>query len=367
MKRGQRVANRFLASTRITRFILLFLTGGYMNYRRIYDLIIESARNQKRSKKTHILENHHIIPRCLKGTDDETNLVLLTPKEHYVCHRLLAKLYPHNNGLYNAWFLMSMRDGIPFVITAKEYQFIRYNAQQLFKEVNKGKALVKDNDGNLFKVDVDDPDLVSGKLVGHTKGKSVVKDNTGKYFQVDSDDPRIQTGELVGGNIRKMSARNKYGEYEQINVNDYRLKSGELVAQNKGRVLAKDSCGKYRQVSVDDSRLKTGELRTALKGNIVAKDLNGNTFIVDKHDPRVLSGELVHHTTGTASVKDINGNRFRVPVDDVRIKSGELVGLKAKPVIVNGIKYPSLRFAANQLGISTRTLGRSYSVQYITS
>jgi hypothetical protein len=74
-----------------------------MNYQRIYDNIIQRG-------KTRILEGykekHHIVPRCLGGTDDEFNLVSLTPEEHYLCHLLLIKIHPNNIRLVRAAMFM---------------------------------------------------------------------------------------------------------------------------------------------------------------------------------------------------------------------------------------------------------------------
>ena len=62
-----------------------------MNYSKIYNQLIERA-------KTRILEGysekHHIIPKCLGGSNNSENLVKLTPEEHYVAHQLLVKIYP---------------------------------------------------------------------------------------------------------------------------------------------------------------------------------------------------------------------------------------------------------------------------------
>jgi len=38
------------------------------------------------------LEEHHIIPKCLGGTNESHNLVKLTPKAHFICHWLLTKM-----------------------------------------------------------------------------------------------------------------------------------------------------------------------------------------------------------------------------------------------------------------------------------
>lgn len=62
-----------------------------MNYSRIHDAIIINAKSQNRSKKTGIYEEHHIIMRSIGGDDSSENLVLLTPREHFLIHFLLWK------------------------------------------------------------------------------------------------------------------------------------------------------------------------------------------------------------------------------------------------------------------------------------
>lgn len=51
-------------------------------------------------------DSHHILPRCLGGTDCVTNLVKITPEEHYVAHQLLVKMYPGNGKLI--WAALAM-------------------------------------------------------------------------------------------------------------------------------------------------------------------------------------------------------------------------------------------------------------------
>lgn len=64
-----------------------------MNYDKIYKQIIE-FRKENPLDKDQYGENHHIIPRCLGGSDDKENLVRLTAREHFICHMLLAEIYP---------------------------------------------------------------------------------------------------------------------------------------------------------------------------------------------------------------------------------------------------------------------------------
>ena len=51
-------------------------------------------------------ETHHIVPKCMNGRDERSNLVALTPEEHYVAHQLLIKIYPTNHKLIYAATMM---------------------------------------------------------------------------------------------------------------------------------------------------------------------------------------------------------------------------------------------------------------------
>ncbi len=64
-----------------------------MNYHKHYILLIDRARNRILSEYT---EKHHVVPKCMGGSNDKANLVRLTPEEHYVAHQLLVKMYPNN-------------------------------------------------------------------------------------------------------------------------------------------------------------------------------------------------------------------------------------------------------------------------------
>ena len=77
-----------------------------MNYQKIYNNLIN--RSKDRSTKGYV-EKHHIIPRCLGGTDSKENIVNLYPEEHYLAHLLLCKLNKNNSKLLYA--AMNMTSG----------------------------------------------------------------------------------------------------------------------------------------------------------------------------------------------------------------------------------------------------------------
>lgn len=109
----ERVPNHCLAEHPI--FLPL---GATMNYQRHYDLLINRAR-------TRVLdgykEKHHIIPRCVGGDDESSNLVDLTAEEHYVAHQLLVKMYPNNGKLiYALWGMTGNKRGCRWYGWAKK-------------------------------------------------------------------------------------------------------------------------------------------------------------------------------------------------------------------------------------------------------
>lgn len=69
-----------------------------MNYKLHYERLVERARVRVLPKEVYT-ERHHVIPRCLGGTDEKDNLVRLTAEEHFVAHQLLVKMFPDNNNL----------------------------------------------------------------------------------------------------------------------------------------------------------------------------------------------------------------------------------------------------------------------------
>ena len=80
-----------------------------MNYIKIYQNLV-NKENVKIAGVSY--EVHHIVPRSHGGSDDKSNLVLLTIKEHVLAHRLLAKIYPNCYKMACALRMMTTRKGI---------------------------------------------------------------------------------------------------------------------------------------------------------------------------------------------------------------------------------------------------------------
>ena len=108
-----------------------------MNYKKHYDLLINRAKNRLLEGYT---ERHHIIPRCIGGSDDPNNLVDLTPEEHYVAHQLLVKIYPEEKGLLYAAHIMTRKSYKNNYRNNKLYGWLRKKFSETFSGENNNQA-----------------------------------------------------------------------------------------------------------------------------------------------------------------------------------------------------------------------------------
>ncbi len=105
-----------------------------MNYEKIYNQIIERAKSREINGYT---EKHHIIPKCIGGTNDKINIVELTAREHFLCHMLLVEMYPNNIKLYQALWLMSTnrnkKEHQRYKVSSRVYEKIKIKAALIYK------------------------------------------------------------------------------------------------------------------------------------------------------------------------------------------------------------------------------------------
>ena len=149
-----------------------------MNYIKIYNRLIDRAKERVLTEYT---EKHHIVPRCMGGGDEESNIAVVTPEEHYVCHQLLAKIYPDNQQLLYACMAMTGNRG-ERVLNNKAYGWIR-------------RRISKDRTGKTMAEITGDPNWVSPKRGQNMKERHgplwesksckamVIRDSYGNTFE----------------------------------------------------------------------------------------------------------------------------------------------------------------------------------------
>ncbi|MGN0246521.1 MAG: NUMOD3 domain-containing DNA-binding protein [Lachnospiraceae bacterium] len=94
-----------------------------MTYKEFIDNILNTRGRFACGDEYH--ERHHIVPKCMNGTNDDENLIDLFAREHFEAHRLLALENPNNKKLVYAWWNMSHMNKAKnrdYEITAEEYE-----------------------------------------------------------------------------------------------------------------------------------------------------------------------------------------------------------------------------------------------------
>ncbi len=96
-------------------------------YTKEYYKIINSRKNRDLDSEIYY-EKHHIIPLCLGGSNKKENLVRLTPREHYLCHKLLLRMVKtpkHRTKMAYAILKMGVGVNRQKIANSKDYEMIR--------------------------------------------------------------------------------------------------------------------------------------------------------------------------------------------------------------------------------------------------
>jgi len=156
-----------------------------------YNLLIDSAQTRNWTKKSApcYTERHHILPLCLGGTNVTNNLIVLTAREHYEAHRLLALHHTDNKQLWSAWWCMAnTRSGIK--IDSAEYAMLKEVFSQHQRELKTGVPLSDKHKQNISNGSRGQPSPLRGrKLSDATKHKislSVSGPKNGNYGNTHS-------------------------------------------------------------------------------------------------------------------------------------------------------------------------------------
>ena len=114
----------------------MYLQNKYTNW---YKSIIANAQLTESGGYT---ESHHIIPKCLGGTNDKSNLVRLSGREHFVCHLLLTKMTTGKEKGKMVFALNSMMNRYNntmdrYVPSSRVYEFLRRQLSEAHKQLGR--------------------------------------------------------------------------------------------------------------------------------------------------------------------------------------------------------------------------------------
>lgn len=157
-----------------------------MNYSKLYnDLISFRKSNVLIKSDTQYVEKHHIIPRCIGGDDSEENLVDLTAREHFVAHKILAKIYPNIIDLKIAVLFMSRRGDNK--LSSRQYSTCREEHARFMSMMLAGKHVTLETRMKMSKI---------------MKGK-FIKEHNPFYGRTHSDETKKVISEKMKSRIEE--------------------------------------------------------------------------------------------------------------------------------------------------------------------
>ena len=175
-----------------------------------------------------------------------------------------------------------------------------------------GKIVVKDKEGNTFSVSKNDPRFLNGELHQIVYGTVPVYIN-GKIKRV----PKEESFKYVNIFKNKAVVKNDKGEIFQVDIDNPDYISGKYKGHSFGKIPVIDKDGNTFSVSVDDPKYISGEYKSFMHGNVIVMDDKGNKFRISQQDPRYISGELKQYCKGMVFVKDENGNKKYVNKNNI--------------------------------------------------
>lgn len=194
-----------------------------MDYNKIYNQLIEKGRSRGKdvTKFSEKMELHHILPKTMGGSNEDSNLVYLTLREHVIAHMLLCKIYPEAVKLFCA---------LDYMIKTKKYSVSSKQAayyRDLWYE--KRKLIAKDIGKNISKAK-------KGKKVGPRSEEG--RNSWMKHIKYGEENPCFGMSATI--ETRKKQSAAKLGK--KSGPRDESLK-GKVSDSNLGHPQGKEVIG----------------------------------------------------------------------------------------------------------------------------
>jgi hypothetical protein len=230
-----------------------------MNYQKIYNQIIERAKTRQLEGYK---EKHHIIPKCLGGSNDKENLVELTAREHFLCHMLLCEIYPKENKLKYALFLMSVgkrkNKNNTYKPSSRVYSRLKHQYSNIISLINKGRIMSEET---------------KLKISNSNKGKKT------KEYKKRSVDYSDKISKIHKGKKRSKETKRKMSE-AHINKKLSKEHKDKISQSNKGNVRSQETRDKISKSMkgkiIPKEKLKKPVLQYDLEGNFIKEWNSGS-------------------------------------------------------------------------------------------
>jgi len=215
-----------------------------MDYKKIHDSIIERAKNRKLDG---YIEKHHIIPKCMNGSNQPNNLVELTAREHFLVHWLLHEMYPENSDLrYAFWSMCRSSDNQRrYKPSSRVYEYAKHKMLEVWQkfkqsqaQINASREKVKGSkwyhkpDGTNLRAFPNDPKISEeGWLPGRFGGKSI-SDKANKVKEKKYEGKKLPSTSNKRCSIDGVEFESAKAAADFLNMNEFSIR---WILQGRGR------------------------------------------------------------------------------------------------------------------------------------
>ena len=206
-------------------------------YHRWYFEIIKNA--QSRVLHTYS-ETHHIIPKCLGGSDLKQNLVELTAREHFICHWLLTKFVSVNKEKmdYALWLMINVENKLQnrYKVNSKTYEILKTKLAKTFSKQHTGRKMSEETKQKIS-----------------TTRKKKFQEGTLEIKVYDSTKEKLSKNRL--GSKQSQETKNKIGLAHK----------GKVISETHKQALRDKNIGKPRS---EETKRKISETRKKKYGAV---------------------------------------------------------------------------------------------------
>lgn len=289
-----------------------------MNYQKIYDDICKRGQVRELPKEIYT-ETHHIVPKCLGGGNEKSNLTKLTAREHFLVHYILAaKIHKNHKGLWNAFRKM--------LYVKRDYQERYVPSGRFYEQLKIELNNSCKGEGNHFFGKKHSPE--SKKKISDAKKGRFLGENSARFGMKNSEESKLKVSLANKGKKRTLEYRQKKSEQSKGEGNPFFGKNHSEESKAKIRERRK------LQVFTEETRQKMSESNSG----------EGNGFYGKTHTEE--SRERIRNNRPNARPCLIDGINYN-SISDASRKleiSGRIVGNR-----LNSIKWPEWNYISKQI------------------
>lgn len=184
-------------------------------YLRLYIRLIDKCKSLTKEDLSKVYyETHHILPRCLGGKDNKTNLVNMPVRYHIMAHIVILESYPESIGLIKAASLIlggNNSSEAKMIIERNEAITKYFSSRTVSRTREKYVAYLKSDEYKKSILGENNPNY--GNHMSEKSKESISKANKGRVFSEETKAlwSKQRTGKVMSEETKKKISESNKG------------------------------------------------------------------------------------------------------------------------------------------------------------